>query len=221
MQKTLANGNHHEGCDDRLDHIPGDENQEPDDEDRGERNGLLKDEIQIEVKIGKAKEVNHSLSQHKSREHFRQGQIFGIFQDLSDDESARNEPQEEPKGGLQHVGGASSLGKNGQPHETEDQVEQLAQGSPPASQDETREHHHQGLQRKRDVGKGNFDKRPNGRQGCEKGDQDCIGSLLHLFCPPIHLIDTILRCQIARWRDSDIRDWTQASDARGRIFAGD
>jgi len=62
MQKTLANGNHHEGCDDRLDYIPGDENQEPDDEDRGERNGLLKDEIQIEVKIGKAKEVDDPLT---------------------------------------------------------------------------------------------------------------------------------------------------------------
>jgi hypothetical protein len=50
-EKTLADGNHQEGRDGRLDHIPRDEDKEPNDEDRRERNGFLKDEIQIEVKI--------------------------------------------------------------------------------------------------------------------------------------------------------------------------
>ena len=66
-EETLADGSHQEGCDECLNHIPRDENQEPNDEDRRERDGFLKDEIQIEVKIWKAKEVDDPLPQHQGK----------------------------------------------------------------------------------------------------------------------------------------------------------
>jgi hypothetical protein len=161
-EKTLADGNHQEGSDNRLNHIPGDENQEPNDEDRRERNGFLKDEIQIEVKIGEAKKVDDPLPQHQGKKGSGSGKIGAPIENLSDGKSSGDETDEKPERRLQNIGRASSLGEDGKSHQSQDEIENLAQSSAPAPQKKAGRHDHQSLQGERDMGNGDFDKGPHG-----------------------------------------------------------
>jgi hypothetical protein len=153
----------------------------------------MKNEIQIEVEIRKAEEIDNPLSEQKSNQQSSGRRVFLTLQDLADDKCAGSETQKEPEGGLKDIGRPSPLSENGKPHQAENQIKDLAQGSPPAAQDQAGEHDHQGLQSKGDVGDGNFEEGPHGRKGSKKGYQNRVpGALQHSFI----IFDLLLFCQI-------------------------
>ena len=86
----------------------------------------------------------------------------------ANDIGTEDEPKEKAERGLEHVAGAASVGENGYPEKTHENVDQLAERSQASAKKKAAEHHHEGLEGQGDVGRRQTDEGADPAQGGEK-----------------------------------------------------
>jgi len=126
------------------------------------------DEIEIQVEHRNSGDVNGHDAQEDDDEECVPMQVFSPFTKPADDVSPENETHKVAERGLEHIAGAAPLGENGYPEKTHEKVDQLAERSQASPEEETGEHHDEGLEGQGNGGNRQTDEATDSAQGSKK-----------------------------------------------------